>query len=167
MTREQRKEIRELLRRLEELLEATAEEEATVEEEATAEEEVTEEEEATVEEEATEEELIYTITSYLRKWGISAHIKGYHYIREAVMLCLKEPDYLGSITKWLYPEIAQRYDTTPSRVERAIRHAIERAWNVGNIEELNEVFQYTIEPNKGKPTNAQFISVLVEEIRMK
>lgn len=149
--REKKEEIKKLLRRIEELLE----EEATVKK-------------ATVEEatEETGEEMMRRITSYLRMLGVPAHLKGYHYIREAIKISLKDPEYMTAITKWLYPEIAWRYDTTPSRVERAIRHAIEKAWDIGNVQELNKVFGHTIDPNKGRPTNTQFITLVVDELRL-
>ncbi len=95
------------------------------------------------------------VTDIIHQIGIPAHIKGYHYLREAIMLSIDDEEMLESITKRLYPSVARRFDTTPSRVERAIRHAIETAWDRGDIDVLNSMFGYTISVGKGKPTNSQ------------
>ena len=97
------------------------------------------------------------VTDMIHEIGVPAHIKGYQYLREAIMMSVNEPDMLGSITKVLYPTIAKKYQTTSSRVERAIRHAIEVAWNRGRMETLDNLFGYTINTGKGKPTNSELV----------
>lgn len=106
------------------------------------------------------------VTDMIHEIGVPAHIKGYQYLREAIMMSVEEPDMLGSITKILYPTIARKYQTTSSRVERAIRHAIEVAWNRGRMETLDAMFGYTINTGKGKPTNSEFIALIADKIRM-
>ncbi|MCL1802209.1 MAG: sporulation transcription factor Spo0A [Eubacteriaceae bacterium] len=106
------------------------------------------------------------ITSMLHEIGVPAHIKGYTYMRDAIKLVLDEPEMLGGITKELYPAIAKKYSTTPSRVERAIRHAIEVAWARGRVETIDLIFGYTIDQNKGKPTNSEFIAMIADKIRL-
>lgn len=106
------------------------------------------------------------ITAILHEIGVPAHIKGYLYIREAITMVYHNLDLLGSITKILYPEIAQKYCTTASRVERAIRHAIEVAWIRGNVEAISEIFSYTISYNKSKPTNSEFIAMIADRLRL-
>jgi two-component system response regulator (stage 0 sporulation protein A) len=106
------------------------------------------------------------VTDMIHEIGVPAHIKGYQYLREAIMMSVEEPDMLGSITKVLYPTIAKRYQTTSSRVERAIRHAIEVAWNRGRMETLDNLFGYTINNGKGKPTNSEFIALIADKIRL-
>ena len=106
------------------------------------------------------------ITTLLHEIGVPAHIKGYLYIREAINMVYDNIDLLGAITKILYPEIAQKYCTTPSRVERAIRHAIEVAWIRGNVEAISEIFSYTISYNKSKPTNSEFIAMIADKLRL-
>lgn len=106
------------------------------------------------------------ITSILHEIGIPAHIKGYMYLRTAILETYLNIDYLGQITKVLYPEIARRYMTTASRVERAIRHAIEVAWNRGNIDAIDEIFAYTISASKAKPTNSEFIAMISDKLRL-
>ena len=106
------------------------------------------------------------ITAILHEIGVPAHIKGYLYIREAITMVYHNLDLLGSITKILYPEIAQKYCTTASRVERAIRHAIEVAWIRGNVEAISERFSYTISYNKSKPTNSEFIAMIADRLRL-
>ncbi len=106
------------------------------------------------------------ITKIIHQIGIPAHIKGYLYLREAITMVTKNIDLLGAITKELYPLIAEKYKTTPSRVERAIRHAIEVAWNRGNLDLLNKLFGYTIDLDKGKPTNSEFIAMISDKLRM-
>ncbi|MDO5382590.1 MAG: sporulation transcription factor Spo0A [Eubacteriales bacterium] len=106
------------------------------------------------------------ITEMIHDIGIPAHIKGYQYLRDSIILAVKEPDVINSITKVLYPTIAHMYNTTSSRVERAIRHAIEVAWNRGNTDTLNDLFGYTISNGKGKPTNSEFIALISDKIRL-
>lgn len=115
----------------------------------------------------SEQNLESVITSVIHDVGIPAHIKGYVYIRDAISLCIKDNQFINSITKMLYPTIAKRHATTSSRVERAIRHAIEVAWGRGHEEVLNNIFGYTIDTNKGKPTNGEFIALISDNIRLK
>ncbi len=102
----------------------------------------------------------------LQEIGIPAHIKGYQYLRDALMLTVRDTRFLSGITKELYPKVAEKYGSTTSRVERAIRHAIEVAWNRGQMEIINDMFGYTVQEEKGKPTNSEFIAMLVDKIRM-
>ena len=95
-----------------------------------------------------------------------AHIKGYHYLREGIKLTVKEEEMINSVTKILYPTIAKKYSTTSSRVERAIRHAIEVAWDRGDIDVLNEYFGFTINSIRGKPTNSEFIAMIADKLRL-
>ena len=97
---------------------------------------------------------------------VPAHIKGYQYLREAIMMVVKDIDIINQITKQLYPEIATKYRTTPSRVERAIRHAIEVAWSRGQIERVESIFGYTVSTSKGKPTNSEFIAMIADKLRL-
>jgi two-component system response regulator (stage 0 sporulation protein A) len=106
------------------------------------------------------------ITRIIHDIGIPAHIKGYNYLRDSIILAIKDADVINCITKVLYPTIAKMYQTTPSRVERAIRHAIEVAWNRGNTDTLNDLFGYTISNGKGKPTNSEFIALIADKIRL-
>jgi len=106
------------------------------------------------------------VTDMIHEIGVPAHIKGYQYLRDAIMMSVNDIEMLSSITKVLYPTIAEKYDTTPSRVERAIRHAIEVAWNRGRMETLNALFGYTISTGKGKPTNSEFIALIADKIRL-
>lgn len=106
------------------------------------------------------------VTILLHSIGIPAHIKGYVYIRCAVIESFYNSNYIGQITKALYPEIAKRYSSTPSRVERAIRHAIEIAWNRGSIDIINKIFGYTINAYKAKPTNSEFIAMITDKLRL-
>lgn len=106
------------------------------------------------------------VTNIIREIGIPAHIKGYQYLRDAIMMIISEMELLGAVTKVLYPMIAEKYSTTPSRVERAIRHAIEVAWNRGNIEMINRIFGYTVKLEKGKPTNSEFMAMIADKLRM-
>lgn len=106
------------------------------------------------------------VTDSLHELGVPAHIKGYHYIRSAIMLVVENMDMLNYITKQLYPEIAKQYKTTSSRVERAIRHSIEVAWVRGKPETMNEIFGYTVHTGKGKPTNSEFIAMVSDRIRL-
>jgi two-component system response regulator (stage 0 sporulation protein A) len=106
------------------------------------------------------------VTRIIHEIGVPAHVKGYQYLRDAIMLVVDEINYLGAVTKELYPTIAQKYDTTPSRVERAIRHAIELAWDRGDIDKINKFFGYTINGEKGKPTNSEFIAIIADKLRL-
>ena len=109
-----------------------------------------------------EGEVESKITDLLHEVGIPAHIKGYTYLRTGILQTYRNPDYIGRITKLLYPEIAKKYKTTGSRVERAIRHAIEVAWTRGNIDTIDEIFGYTISASKAKPTNSEFIAMMAD-----
>lgn len=111
-------------------------------------------------------ELESEITELLHEIGIPAHIKGYMYLRTAILETYINVDFLGQITKVLYPEIAKKYATTASRVERAIRHAIEVAWNRGNIDAIDDIFGYTISASKAKPTNSEFIAMISDKLRL-
>ena len=106
------------------------------------------------------------VTDMIHEIGVPAHIKGYQYLREAIMMSVQDIEMLNSITKILYPTIAKKYQTTPSRVERAIRHAIEVAWSRGRMETLDALFGYTINTGKGKPTNSEFIAPIADKIRL-
>lgn len=110
--------------------------------------------------------LLIQVTDMLHQLGLPAHIKGFYYLRESIILAIDDPSILNSITKLLYPEIAKVYDTTPASVERAMRHAIEVAWKRGNIDVLTHYFGYSISYIKGKPTNSEFIAMLVDHIRI-
>jgi two-component system response regulator (stage 0 sporulation protein A) len=106
------------------------------------------------------------ISNIFHEVGIPAHIKGYYYLREAIMMAIKNMDIINSITKQLYPSVAKKYNTTSSRVERAIRHAIEVAWGRGDVDILNSYFGYTININRGKPTNSEFIAMIADKLRL-
>ena len=106
------------------------------------------------------------VTSIIHDVGVPAHIKGYQYLREAIIMSVNDPEMLNSITKILYPTIAKKFQTTSSRVERAIRHAIEVAWNRGKMDTIDELFGYTINAEKGKPTNSEFIALIADKIRL-
>lgn len=106
------------------------------------------------------------VSNMLHEIGVPAHIRGYTYMRDAIKMVIQDPDLLGGITKDLYPGIALKYNTTPSRVERAIRHGIEVAWSRGRVETLDMIFGYTIDQNKGKPTNSEFIAMVADKIKM-
>ena len=106
------------------------------------------------------------VTQLLHEIGIPAHIKGYQYLRDAITISVEEEDMLVSVTKVLYPTIAKKHGTTSSRVERAIRHAIEVAWNRGKMDTINELFGYSIQAGKGKPTNSEFIALIADKIRL-
>lgn len=115
---------------------------------------------------AEEIDLETVVTDFIHELGVPAHIKGYQYIRSAIMMVVENMDLLNFITKQLYPEIAKAYNTTASRVERAIRHSIEVAWSRGKPEIMNEIFGYTIHTGKGKPTNSEFIAMVADRIRL-
>lgn len=104
------------------------------------------------------------VTDIIHQLGVPAHIKGYHYLREAIMASVNDKEMLESVTKLLYPAVAKKFSTTPSRVERAIRHAIEIAWDRGDVDTLNSFFGYTINVGKGKPTNSEFIALITDKI---
>lgn len=106
------------------------------------------------------------VTKMIHDVGVPAHIKGYQYIRDAIILAISDDDMINNVTKLLYPTLAKRFSTTPSRVERAIRHAIEVAWNRGQIEMHEKIFGYTVNSNKGKPTNSEFIAMVADRIRL-
>ena len=110
--------------------------------------------------------LEITITNILHEIGVPAHIKGYHYLRESIILSVNNPEIINSITKQLYPTVAKKFTTTSSRVERAIRHAIEVAWDRGDIDVLNSYFGYTIHNERGKPTNSEFIAMIADKLRL-
>lgn len=111
-------------------------------------------------------DLEQDVTDMIHEIGVPAHIKGYQYLREAIMMSVEDSTMISSITKILYPTIAKRFQTTPSRVERAIRHAIEVAWSRGRMETLDSLFGYTIDNSKGKPTNSEFIALIADRIRL-
>ena len=106
------------------------------------------------------------ITQIMREVGVPAHIKGYQYMRDAITLAVHDKDIISAVTKRLYPELAKTHKTTPSRVERAIRHAIEVAWNRGRVDTINDLFGYTINTRKGKPTNSEFIAMVADTLRL-
>lgn len=107
------------------------------------------------------------VTKIIHQIGVPAHIKGYQYLRTAILLAFRDSDIINSVTKMLYPSVAKKYATTTSRVERAIRHAIEVAWDRGDIDTLNSYFGYTIQNNRGKPTNSEFIAMIADNLRLK
>ena len=113
-----------------------------------------------------EENLEALVTNVIHEVGVPAHIKGYQYLREAIMMVVNNIDIINQITKQLYPDIANKYNTTPSRVERAIRHAIEVAWGRGQTETVENIFGYTISAAKGKPTNSEFIAMIADKLRL-
>lgn len=106
------------------------------------------------------------VTNMIHEIGVPAHIKGYQYLRDAIIMALEDMDILNAITKQLYPAIAKKYDTTPSRVERAIRHAIEVAWSRGKMDTIDKLFGYTINNGKGKPTNSEFVALIADKLRL-
>ena len=110
--------------------------------------------------------LEVVITDIIHQIGVPAHIKGYHYLREAIMMAVNDPDIINSVTKQLYPAVAKHFSTTSSRVERAIRHAIEVAWDRGDVDTLNSYFGYTIHNLRGKPTNSEFIAMIADKMRL-
>ncbi len=111
-------------------------------------------------------DLEMTVTSILHQIGVPAHIKGYQYLRSSIIMSVKHPEIINAVTKELYPSIAKSYETTPSRVERAIRHAIEVAWDRGDVDVLNSYFGYTIHNSRGKPTNSEFIAMISDRLRL-
>lgn len=113
-----------------------------------------------------EQNLENDVTQMLHEIGIPAHIKGYQYLRDAIVMSVQDQEMLMSVTKILYPTIAKKHQTTPSRVERAIRHAIEVAWSRGQMDTINELFGYTVSTGKGKPTNSEFVALIADKIRL-
>ena len=113
-----------------------------------------------------EQNLEALVTNLIHEVGVPAHIKGYQYLREAIMMVVKDIDVINQITKSLYPQIAYKFNTTPSRVERAIRHAIEVAWGRGDQKMVEKIFGYTISASKGKPTNSEFIAMIADKLRL-
>ena len=116
---------------------------------------------------AVPKDLNVIITEILHQIGVPAHIKGYRYVREAIRLTVETPEMLNSVTKILYPTVAKNFKSTSSRVERAIRHGIETAWDRGDVDVLNSYFGYTIQSQRGKPTNSEFIAMISDKIRLK
>lgn len=114
----------------------------------------------------SEDNLEALVTNVIHEVGVPAHIKGYQYLREAIMMVVKDIEVINQITKSLYPKIASKYSTTPSRVERAIRHAIEVAWGRGQTDVVENIFGYTISAVKGKPTNSEFIAMIADKLRL-
>ena len=110
--------------------------------------------------------LEVVITDIIHQIGVPAHIKGYHYLREAIIMAVNDIEIMNSVTKCLYPSVAKKHGTTSSRVERAIRHAIEVAWDRGDVDVLNSYFGYTIHSSKGKPTNSEFIALIADKLRV-
>lgn len=106
------------------------------------------------------------VTEILHEIGVPAHIKGYHYLRDSIIMSVERPEIINAVTKQLYPSVAKKYETTSSRVERAIRHAIEVAWDRGDIDVLNSYFGYTIHNDRGKPTNSEFIAMISDKLRL-
>ncbi len=117
--------------------------------------------------ERQEPDLELMVTEIIHQIGVPAHIKGYHYLRESIILAVKDADIINSVTKQLYPTVAKNHGTTSSRVERAIRHAIEVAWDRGDVDTLNSYFGYTIHNSRGKPTNSEFIAMISDKLRLK
>jgi len=113
-----------------------------------------------------EPSLEIQVTEILHQIGVPAHIKGYHYLRDSIIMAIETPDIINAVTKQLYPSVAKRYNTTASRVERAIRHAIEVAWDRGDVDILNSYFGYTIHNTRGKPTNSEFIAMISDRLRL-
>lgn len=136
-------------------------EESTENEDSCDQQETLEEKEK--EENGTVEKIV---TRYLKEIGIPANIKGYRYLREAVIMVLNKPEVIDKITKGLYPDLAKAFGDTPSNVERSIRHAIELAFSRGNVDVLNRIFGYAVHPNKGKTTNSEFVAILADQIRL-
>ena len=115
---------------------------------------------------AHEEDIEVIVTEVIHQIGVPAHIKGYHYLRTAIILSINDSEMINSVTKLLYPTVAKMYKTTSSRVERAIRHAIEIAWDRGDVDTLNSIFGYTVATCKGKPTNSEFIALIADKLRL-
>lgn len=114
-----------------------------------------------------DKDLTVTISEIMHQIGVPAHIKGYQYLREAILLSVDDDEMINSVTKYLYPTVAKKFGTTPSRVERAIRHAIEVAWDRGDVDVLSSYFGYTIQNQRGKPTNSEFIAMISDRLKLK
>ena len=120
-----------------------------------------------IKDESSKEEILeIKVTNIIHEIGVPAHIKGYQYLRDGIIMVVNNIEVINQITKQLYPDLAKKYKTTPSRVERAIRHAIEVAWNRGQIETVESIFGYTVNSNKGKPTNSEFIAMIADKLRL-
>ncbi len=117
--------------------------------------------------EITDIDIETQVTKIIHQIGVPAHIKGYQYLRTAILMTIADSDIINSVTKVLYPSVAKKYSTTTSRVERAIRHAIEVAWDRGDVDTLNAYFGYTIQNTRGKPTNSEFIAMIADNLRLK
>ena len=115
---------------------------------------------------AQDNSLEVTVSEIMHRIGVPAHIKGYQYLREAIILAVNDDEIMNSVTKLLYPTVAKTFKTTPSRVERAIRHAIEVAWDRGDVDVLNSYFCYTIQNSRGKPTNSEFIAMISDKLKL-
>ncbi len=115
---------------------------------------------------SSDSELQIQVTEILHQIGVPAHIKGYQYLRDSIIMSVEKPEIINAITKQLYPSVAKRYETTSSRVERAIRHAIEVAWDRGDVDVLNSYFGYTIHNGRGKPTNSEFVAMISDRLRL-
>ena len=122
---------------------------------------------SSIKEKLGDEDIETQVTQIIHQVGIPAHIKGYQYLRSAIIMTIEDNEIINSVTKILYPSVAKKYSTTTSRVERAIRHAIEVAWDRGDIDTLNSYFGYTIQNNRGKPTNSEFIAMIADNLRLK
>ena len=114
-----------------------------------------------------DKDLELTVTEAMLKLGIKTNLNGYNYLRHAIMLTVINSEIVNSITKTLYPKVAEYFNTTPSKVERCIRHSIEKCWNDGNLELIHDIFGYTVSTNKGRPTNSEFITLIADRIRLK
>lgn len=115
----------------------------------------------------SDSDLEFMVTEIIHQIGVPAHIKGYHYLREAIIISVKNTEVINSVTKLLYPTVAKNHKTTSSRVERAIRHAIEVAWDRGDVDVLNSYFGYTVRNSRGKPTNSEFIAMIADKLRLR
>ncbi len=115
----------------------------------------------------SDDNMLILVSDIMHQLGVPAHIKGYQYLREAIMLTIHDSDMMSSVTKVLYPTVARKFKTTPSRVERAIRHAIEVAWDRGDVDVLSGYFGYTIQTSRGKPTNSEFIAMISDKLRLR
>ena len=118
-------------------------------------------------EEFSDDNMLILVSDIMHQLGVPAHIKGYQYLRESIMLTIHDSDMMSSVTKVLYPTVARKFKTTPSRVERAIRHAIEVAWDRGDVDVLSGYFGYTIQTSRGKPTNSEFIAMISDKLRLR
>lgn len=112
-------------------------------------------------------DLVEYTTNVLHQLGIPAHVRGYKYLRDAIIIAVNDYTVIQQVTKLLYPTIAKKYESTPSRIERAIRHAIELGWTRGNVEKIEKIFAYTVDNEKSRPTNSEFIAMISDQIRLK